>query len=198
MAIFHAGPWEALRRTRLIRDARVPYVAPVATASTQRPGIVLLAQRIAHQRERAVGYRIFHRGRTAVMRIDVHSLGGERAIVLNVTVGEIVRIARTSAVTRVQWRHFERVLAQRIPRFLLTTCKCTVTPKVSHKRRHRVAGHDVGLETRVAPTWQPSTLLVDFQQGITDIPRAFRTQDGQQLILRTVGVPQREVLVIRP
>ena len=157
-----------------------------------------MAEAIGHLRKRTVGQRVFQRRRTAVMRIDVHALGRERAVVDHVALVQIGRVAGAASHARVQRRRAERVAAQRIPGLRFTALERAEAPQIDHERRNRIAGHDVGLEIGIAPARQPTALLVDRQQGTADVTRHVRAGQCQPLVLRAVGIPQREVLVVGP
>ncbi len=95
-------------------------------------------------------------------------------------------------------RQLEGIAAQRRIGLGLTALQRTEAPQVGHERSNRVAGHDVGFKVGVAPARQPAALLVDRQQGATDVAGDVRAGQRQPLVLRAVGVPQREVLVVGP
>ena len=133
-----------------------------------------------------------------MVRVHVHALGGKGAVVLHVAVGQVTRVAGAAGVARIGGRLAEGVLAQRGVGLGFVALQRAEAPQVDQEGRHRVAGHDVGVVVGVAPARQPATLLVDGQQRAADVARALRAQQGEQLVLRAVGVPQREILVVGP
>ncbi|MCW0459549.1 hypothetical protein NB717_000617 [Xanthomonas sacchari] len=196
--VFGARPWEAGEAGLRIAHRWIPDRTPVAPTAVQHRRVLGMPQRTGHGRQRAIGQRVLQRRRAAVVRVDIHALGRKRAVVLHEALRQVVGIAGTPGVARIQRWHLERIAAQRGIGLSLAPLQRAEAPQVDQERRDRVAGHHVGLEVGIAPARQPAALRVDRQDRTADVGGALRPQQRQQLVLRTIGVPQREELVVGP
>ena len=197
-AAFDARTRETAETERLVGDLGIPDHAPVAAAFAQRRGDAGFAERSRHLRQRAIAQGVFQRGRTAVVLVHIHALRWIRAVVRYEALRQIRVVAGTALRARHRRRPTVRVLPQRLPGLAFAALQRAETPQVDQPRRDRIAGHDVGVEVRIAPARQPAHLRVDRQHRAGDVARARRLEHRQQLVLRAVGVPQRKILVVGP
>ncbi len=189
-AAFDARPRETAVGEILVDDVGIPGLAPVSATFAQRGGDGGFTQRTGHLRQRAIAQRIFQRGRTAVVLVHVHALGRIGAVVGHEALRKVRIVAGAALRARHRRRTAIRVLPQRLQSLAFAALQRTEAPQVDQPRRHRIAGHDIGVEVGVSPARQPAHLFVDRQHRARDVARARRLEDRQQLVLRAVGIPQ--------
>ena len=110
----------------------------------------------------------------------------------------VVVLPAASVELAVDRRSLRGVLPQQRVRLGLVTGEEALGPALDEERRHRVAGHDVGLAVGQGPAGQPATLAADGEDREVGVAGDVGLEDLEQLVLRPVGVPQREVLARGP
>ncbi len=182
-------------------DRGVPQVPVPLAAGREHPGVRAVPQPLGHQGQRRVRRRVLEGRRGGVPAVVVAALvrtvlarlqpAGYVAALL------VIGDARTPVVGGVVRRRTRGVLLQERVRLLLVAREQALGPGVDQERSHRVAGHDVGLAVGERPARQPAAVPPDRDDRQRDVAGDLRLQDLEQLVLRPVGVPQRQVLVRR-
>ena len=109
----------------------------------------------------------------------------------------VVRVPVAAVDTRSGRRGADRVLAQGGVELLLVPVEQATRPQVDQERGHRVTGHRVGFGVVQRPAGQPAQLAVGGQQRQSVVAGHLGFEERDELVLRAVGVPQRERLVRR-
>ena len=150
-----------------------------------------------HRREQGVGQRVLERRGSAVVQVVVARPTVLRRLVRHVAVLEVHVVARPPVRDGCLVRLIVGVVREHGVRALLVPFEQPLVPGADEEGSAGVSRHDVRLDGAVSPPGQPPELLARCDDRDRHVPGLLGREQVQQLLLGPVGVPQREVLVVR-